>query len=354
MTALPTSPRQPEFGRKLDLKQGRIDLTHGAGGRASAQLVAELFAPAFANEWLAQGNDQAIVPMPAGRLALTTDSHVVAPLFFPGGDIGTLAVNGTVNDLAVGGATPLYLTAGFILEEGLALAYLARVVTSMAQAARAANVRIVAGDTKVVERGKADGVFITTAGVGVVPEGVRLDGAQARPGDAVLVSGALAEHGLAVLSQRENLGFDSSIVSDCAALNGLTAAMLAACPSLRLMRDPTRGGLGNTLNEICAQSDVGMRLDETALPLRAPVRAACEFYGLDPLYIANEGKLIAVCADEDADALLAVMRAHPLGRDAVRIGTVIDDAYRFVRLTTSFGGERLVDWLHGEMLPRIC
>ena len=339
---------------RLDLKHGRIDLTHGAGGRASAQLIAEVFAPALGNPWLDQGNDQAIMPRPAGRIAMSTDSHVVAPLFFPGGDIGTLAVNGTVNDLAMGGAQPLYLTAGFILEEGLPLADLARVVASMASAASAAGVQVVAGDTKVVERGKADGLFITTAGVGVVPDGVNLHGGNAQAGDAIIISGHLAEHGLAVLSQRENLGFDSNIVSDCAALNGLTAQMIAACPTLRLMRDPTRGGLGNTLNEICAQSGIGMRLNEDALPLRSAVRAACEFFGLDPLYIANEGKLIAVCAEQDADALLAVMRQHPLGQHAARIGTVTSDPNRFVRLTTSFGGERLVDWLHGEMLPRIC
>lgn len=346
--------RPLSHGRHLDLQHGRIDLTHGAGGRASAQLVAEVFAPAFDNAWLAQGNDQAIMPPIAGRLAMSTDCHVVAPLVFPGGDIGTLAVNGTVNDVAVGGARPLYLSAGFILEEGLALADLVRIVESMAQAARDAGVQIVTGDTKVVERGKADGLFITTAGVGVVPPGVELDGRNARPGDAVVVSGFLAEHGLAVLSQRENLGFDSSIVSDCAALNGLTARLVEACPSLRLMRDPTRGGLGNTLNEICQQSGVGMRIDEEALPIRPAVRAACEFFGLDALYIANEGKLVAVCAKEDAPALLAAMRAHPLGCYAALIGEVTDDARGLVRMRTAFGGERLVDWLNGEMLPRIC
>jgi hydrogenase expression/formation protein HypE len=323
-----------------------------------------VFAPALRNPWLDQGNDQAIMPRPAGRIAMSTDGHVVAPLFFPGGDIGTLAVNGTVNDLAMGGAQPLYLTAGFILEEGLLLADLVRVVASMASAAREAGVQVVAGDTKVVERGKVDGLFITTAGVGVVPEGLHLHGGNAQPGDAVIVSGYLAEHGLAVLSQRESLGFDSGIVSDCAALNGLTAQIISACPSLRLMRDPTRGGLGNTLNEICAQSSartggegaggVGMQLNENALPIRPAVHAACEFFGLDPLYIANEGKLIAICAEQDADALLAVMRQHPLGQHAARIGTVTADPHRFVRLTTDFGGDRLVDWLHGEMLPRIC
>ena len=344
-------------GRPLDLRRGRIDLTHGAGGRATAQLIAELFAPHFDrddNPWLRQGNDQAIMPPPGGRLALSTDCHVVTPLFFPGGDIGTLAVNGTVNDLAMGGARPLYLSAGFILEEGLPLADLLRVVQSMAQAAAAAGVHIVTGDTKVVERGKADGLFITTAGVGVVPDGVELDGANARPGDAVIVSGYLGDHGMAILSQREALGFDSPIASDCAALNGLVTHMLQHCPSLRLLRDPTRGGLANTLNELCQQSGVGMRINEAAVPVRPAVRAACEFFGLDPLYLANEGKLIAVCAAADAAALVQAMQAHPLGRDAAVIGEVCADAHGFVRMTTPFGGERLLDWLHGEMLPRIC
>ena len=344
-------------GRPLDLRNGRIDLTHGAGGRATAQLVAELFAPHFDrgdNLWLRQGNDQAIMPPIDGRLAFSTDCHVVTPLFFPGGDIGTLAVNGTVNDLAMGGARPLYLSAGFILEEGLPLADLLRVVQSMAEAAATAGVRLVAGDTKVVERGKADGLFITTAGVGVVPDGVELDGAHARPGDAVIVSGHLGDHGMAILSQREALKFDSPIESDSAALNGLVAHMLEHCRSLRLLRDPTRGGLANTLNELCQQSGVGMRIDEAALPIRPAVRAACEFFGLDPLYLANEGKLVAVCAAIEAAALVQAMRLHPLGRDAVVIGEVCTDEHGFVRMTSLFGGERLLDWLHGEMLPRIC
>jgi len=344
-------------GRPLDLRHGRIDLTYGAGGRATAQLVAELFAPHFDrgdNIWLRQGNDQAIMPPLDGRLAFSTDCHVVTPLFFPGGDIGTLAVNGTVNDLAMGGAKPLYLSAGFILEEGLPLADLLRVVQSMAEAAATAGVRLVAGDTKVVERGKADGLFITTAGVGVVPDGVELDGAHARPGDAVIVSGHLGDHGMAILSQREALRFDSPIESDCAALNGLVAHMLEQCNSLRLLRDPTRGGLANTLNELCQQSGVGMRIFEDALPVRPAVRAACELFGLDPLYLANEGKLVAVCATTEAAILVQTMRAHPLGRDAAVIGEVCTDDHGFVRMTTPFGGERLLDWLHGEMLPRIC
>ncbi len=340
--------------RKLDLAQGRIDMTHGSGGRAMAQLVDELFAPAFRNDYLAQGNDQAILPPPGGRLAIATDSHVISPLFFPGGDIGSLAVHGTVNDLAMGGATPLYLSAGFILEEGLPLADLKRIVDSMAAAARDAGVRIVTGDTKVVERGHGDGVYISTTGIGVVADGVQLCGSQARPGDAILVSGTLGEHGMAVMSQRENLGFASPIVSDSTALHTLAAALMAASPGLRLMRDPTRGGLATTLNEIARQSGVGMQLQEDAIPLQPAVRAACEFLGLDPLYVANEGKLIAVCPAAEADAALAALRAHPLGRHAANIGQVVADPHHFVRVRTPFGGERLLDWLAGEMLPRIC
>ncbi len=342
------------YPRKLDITHGRIDMTHGSGGRAMAQLVDELFAPAFRNDYLAQGNDQAILPPPGGRLAIATDSHVISPLFFPGGDIGSLSVHGTVNDLAMGGATPLYLSAGFILEEGLPLADLQRIVHSMAAAARDAGVRIVTGDTKVVERGHGDGVYISTTGIGVVADGVQLCGSQARPGDAILVSGTLGEHGMAVMSQRENLGFASPIVSDSAALHTLAAALMAASPGLRLMRDPTRGGLATTLNEIARQSGVGMQLQEDAIPLQPAVRAACEFLGLDPLYVANEGKLIAVCPAAEADAALAALRAHPLGRHAANIGQVVADPHHFVRVRTPFGGERLLDWLAGEMLPRIC
>ena len=254
----------------------------------------------------------------------------------------------------MGGATPLYLTVGFILEEGLPLADLARIVRSLAHAAREAGVAVITGDTKVVEQGKGDGVFITTTGIGVVPDGVNLSGHLAQPGDAVLVSGMLGDHGVAILSQREGLAFAADVVSDSAALHTLAAQLIAACPSLRLMRDPTRGGLATTLNEIAVQSGVGIRLDEAAIPVRPVVRAACEFLGLDPLYCANEGKLTAICAAADAPALLAAMRAHPLGQDAAIIGEVITDPRCFVRARTPFGGERLVDWLNGEMLPRIC
>lgn len=340
--------------RPLDLATGRVDLSHGSGGRAMAQLVEELFAAEFANDYLAQGNDGAILPPPAGRLVMSTDGHVVSPLFFPGGDIGCLAVHGTLNDVAVMGARPLYLAASFIIEEGFPLADLRRIVVSMAQAARAAGIPIVTGDTKVVERGKGDGVFITTTGVGVLPEGIRLAGDLARPGDRILVSGPIGEHGIAIFAQREGLSFEPPLVSDTAALHGLVETMLASGARLRVLRDPTRGGLATTLNEIARQSGVGMLLDEAAIPLKAAVAAACEFLGLDPLYVANEGKLVAVCAAEDADRLLAAMRTHPLGAQAAVIGEVIEDEQGFVQMVTRLGGRRVVDWLAGEQLPRIC
>jgi hydrogenase expression/formation protein HypE len=285
---------------------------------------------------------------------MSTDCHVVSPLFFPGGDIGCLSVHGTVNDVAVMGAKPLYLAAGFILEEGFALADLARIVESMAGAAKEAGVPVVTGDTKVVERGKGDGIFITTTGVGVLPDGLDLGGSLARPGDVILVSGSLGDHGVAIMSKRENLSFDAPIESDTAALNGLIDAMLATGAGLRCLRDPTRGGLAATLNEIATQSGVGMMLHEQAIPVKPVVAAACEFLGLDPLYVANEGKLIAICAGADVERLLAAMRAHPLGRGTVRIGEVIADDHHFVQMTTAFGGKRIVDWLAGDQLPRIC
>lgn len=345
---------KPDYARPLDLKHGRVEMSHGGGGRAMAQLIAELFARHLGNEVLAQGNDGALLPQPGGRLVVSTDCHVVSPLFFPGGDIGSLAVHGTVNDVAVMGAEPRYLTAGFILEEGFPLADLARIVASMAEAASRAGVRLVAGDTKVVEQGKGDGLFITTTGIGVQPEGLTLSGDRARPDDAVLLSGTIGDHGMAIMSRRENLSFDAPILSDSAALNGLTAAMLATGAELRLMRDPTRGGLAATLNEIAHQSGVGIHLEEAAIPVKPEVEAACELLGLDPLNIANEGKLIAVCAERDAERLLAAMRAHPLGQAAARIGRVVADDRHFVQMQTRFGGRRMVDWLSGEQLPRIC
>ena len=347
------------YVRPLDLKNGRVDMTHGSGGRAMVQLISELFAKHLGNEYLGQGNDGAVLPAPLidgkpGRLVMSTDCHVVSPLFFAGGDIGCLSVHGTVNDVAVMGATPLYLAAGFILEEGFALADLARIVESMAHAARTAGVPVVTGDTKVVERGKGDGLFITTTGVGVLPDGVQLGGARARAGNVVLVSGSIGDHGVAIMSQRENLSFEAPIVSDTAALNSLIATMLATGADIRCLRDPTRGGLAATLNEIAGQSGVGMMLHEKAIPVKPVVAAACELLGLDPLNVANEGKLIAICASADAPRLLAAMRAHPQGTDAAVIGDVIADDHHFVQLTTAFGGRRIVDWLAGDQLPRIC
>ncbi len=348
------SPRREIFARGLDLTHGCVEMSHGGGGRAMAQLIEELFLAAFDNEWLRARDDCAQFAVPAGRLVMATDSHVVSPLFFPGGDIGCLSVHGTLNDVAMAGARPLYLASSFILEEGFPLADLERIVESMAQAARRAGVPIVTGDTKVVERGKGDGVFITTTGVGVAPEGVTISASRAQPGDAILLSGALGEHGMAVLAQRENLGFDAPIQSDTAALHELVAAMVAAVPGIHCLRDPTRGGLASALNEIAQQSGVGMRLRESAIPVREPVRALCEFLGLDPLYVANEGKLLAICPAEAAETLLAAMRDHPLGREAAIIGEVVADDHGFVEMETVFGGRRLVDWLSGEQLPRIC
>ena len=333
---------------------GSVDMTHGGGGRAMAELIRTLFHKHLSNPILNQGNDGALVDLPPGRLVMSTDSHVITPLFFPGGDIGALSVNGTVNDVAMMGAKPLYLSAGFILEEGFPLADLERIVMSMAEASRAAGVPIVTGDTKVVEKGKGDGVFIATTGIGVVPEGISTSGNAARPGQAILVSGTMGDHGVAILSKRESLEFETEIQSDCAALNGLIAQMLAAVPTITTLRDPTRGGLAATLNEIASASKVGMMLDEAAIPIRPDVSAACEFLGLDPLYVANEGKLICICEDADADKLLAVMRAHPLGTNAARIGTVIEDEAHLIQMRTGFGGNRVVDWLAGEQLPRIC
>jgi hydrogenase expression/formation protein HypE len=343
-----------DYIRPIDFKRGVVDMSHGSGGRAMAQLIDELFLAAFDNEWLREMNDQARVPMPRGRLVVATDSHVITPLFFPGGDIGCLSVHGTVNDVAMAGAKPLYLTSGFILEEGYPLADLKRIVESMAKAAMEAGVPIITGDTKVVEKGKGDGVFINTTGVGVVPEGIDVSGNRARPGDAILVSGTMGDHGVAIMSLRENLTFETTIASDTQALHRLVAAMVEAVPTLHCLRDPTRGGLATTLNEIARQSGVGMRLEEAAIPVRAEVAAACEFLGLDPLYVANEGKLVAICSADDAPRLLSAMRAHPQGRDAAIIGEVVEDAHRFVQMRTGFGGSRMVDWLAGEQLPRIC
>lgn len=344
--------------RPLDIKNGRIDMGHGAGGRAAAQLIEELFVATLDNPYLRQGDDSASFAIPVGgRMVMATDGHVVSPLFFPGGDVGCLSVHGTINDVAMSGAQPLYLAASFIIEEGFPLAELKRIVDSMAAASREAGVPVITGDTKVVERGKGDGVFISTTGVGVVGPEVDISGSNARSGDVVLLSGTIGDHGVAVLSQRESLEFATTITSDTAALHTLVAAMLRAAPTaagLRVLRDPTRGGLATTLNEIAGQSGVGMVIQEAAIPVLPQVDAACELLGLDPLYIANEGKLVAICSPDCADAILLAMRAHPLGAQAVRIGVVTEDPHHFVQMDTRFGGRRVVDWLSGEQLPRIC
>lgn len=342
------------FPRPLDLVAGRVDLTHGGGGRAMAQLIAELFAGAFDNPYLAQGNDMAVMPPTGGRLVMSTDGYVVSPIFFPGGDIGSLAVHGTVNDVAMSGARPLYLSASFILEEGLPLAELKQVVESMAAAAKQANVLIVTGDTKVVERGKADGIFIATTGVGSLQDGLHIAGDRIRPGDAIILSGTIGDHGIALLSKRENLEFETTIESDSAPLHGLIRAMIEAEPDIHCLRDPTRGGLAATLNELAHQSGLGMILDEDAVPIRPAVRGACELLGIDPLGVANEGKLIAFCPADKAEALVAAMRRQPFGENAAIIGHAQPDPRRLVWLRTSFGSQRVVEWFHGEQLPRIC
>lgn len=342
------------FTSPLDLQQGTVDMSHGSGGRAMAQLIEELFVRHLDNDLLRQANDQALFEPPAGRLAISTDSYVISPLFFPGGDIGSLAVHGTINDVAMAGAKPLYLSASFILEEGFLLADLEKIVISMAAAAKQAGTPIVTGDTKVVERGKGDGIFITTTGIGVVPANVNISGNRAKAGDRILISGSIGDHGVAILSSRENLQFSTTLSSDSAALADLVACMVQAVPDIHCLRDPTRGGLATTLNELARQSAVGMRIMENDIPVKSSVKAACELLGLDPLYIANEGKLVCICPPEPAEALLALMRNHPLGREAAIIGEVIAEPEGLVQMVTSFGGHRVVDWLAGEQLPRIC
>jgi hydrogenase expression/formation protein HypE len=329
-------------------------LGHGSGGTLSAELIRDVFLPALANPVLARLDDQAIVNVNGQRLAFTTDSFVVKPLFFPGGDIGSLAVHGTINDLAMGGAQPLFLSAAFIIEEGFPIDQLRKIVASMQQAASAAGVQVVTGDTKVVERGKGDGVFINTTGIGLVAPEVELSANHARPGDKVLLSGSIGEHGIAILAQREGIEFETTIESDSASLHTLVQAMLQAGTGIRCMRDPTRGGLSSALNEIAGQSHVGIELDERAIPLREGVASACDLLGLDPLYVANEGKLIAIVAPENADAVLQAMRRHPLGGQAQIIGVVKAATPFLVTMRTSLGTTRIVDMLAGDQLPRIC
>jgi hydrogenase expression/formation protein HypE len=350
-------PEVKEFGLSCPLPLSSNDhvlLGHGSGGKLSAELVQQIFLPEFRNPALARLDDQAVLNVNGCRLAFTTDSFVVKPLFFPGGDIGSLAVHGTVNDLAMGGAQPLFLSAAFILEEGLPFDVLRRVVRSMTQAAKAAGVLVVTGDTKVVEKGSCDNLFINTTGIGLVPEGVEMSADRARPGDKVLLSGAIGEHGIAILAQREGLQFESSIESDSAALHTLVADMLKVTLDIRCMRDPTRGGLSSTLNEIAAQSRVGIELEEGAILVREDVKGACEMLGLDPLYVANEGKLVAIVKPEAADDVLRAMLSHPFGRQARVIGSVTQNHAGLVTMRTVLGTSRIVDMLAGDQLPRIC
>jgi len=332
-----------------------IVMGHGGGGKLGNELVEHLFLPAFRNPELENLGDAAVLDAAGARLALSTDSFVVQPLFFPGGSIGDLAVNGTVNDLAVSGAEPKYLSASFILEEGFALAQLAAIVSAMAKAAAIAGVKIVTGDTKVVERGHGDGCYITTAGVGVLRSDAAVGPKRARNGDAVIVSGTIGDHGMAIMSVREGLEFESQIRSDCAALNGMIGEVLdAAGAAVHTMRDPTRGGLASTLNEIALASDAGIVIDETSLPVRAEVQSACELLGLDPVYVANEGKAVFFVAPEAADRVLQVLRAHSLGKDAARIGYVTAEHKRMLVARTAMGANRVIPTMIGEQLPRIC
>ena len=341
------------------IRDKSITMAHGGGGRAMRELIERLIVPAFANPLLAPLEDQARIEVRGlaeigDRLAFTTDSYVVSPLFFAGGDIGTLAICGTVNDLAMSGAVPLFLSCGLIIEEGFATADLERVLASMSSAARQAGVNVVTGDTKVVNRGAADRLFINTAGIGVIASGVNISATRAQPGDVIIVNGTLGDHGVAILVARNELELESDIASDCQPLHGLVQAMLGACIDIHCLRDATRGGLATVLNEFAISSNVGMRLQERALPQKPEVRGACEMLGLDVLYMANEGKLVAVVPREGADAVLAAMRAHPAGVDAAIVGEVLAEPAGHVILNTLFGGERVVDMLVGEQLPRIC
>ena len=345
--------------RSGKVRESRITLAHGGGGKAMHDLIDDVFVSSFGNALLTPLEDQARIELASlatlgDRLAFTTDSYVVEPLFFPGGDIGSLAVNGTVNDLAVGGARPLHLSCGFILEEGLPVEILRRVVASMRGAASAAGVTIVTGDTKVVPRGAADKMFINTAGIGVIPQGIEIGATRAAPGDAVLISGTIGDHGATVLKARGDLAFDAALRSDCQPLTGLVAALLQACPQVHCLRDATRGGVATVLNEFAQAAAVGILVEETAIPVREEVRGVCELLGLDPLYMANEGKLVAVVPRHSEQAALAAMRAHPSGSDAALIGRVREGPPGSVVLATVFGGERIVDMLVGDQLPRIC
>lgn len=332
----------------------RILLAHGSGGELSHELVASLFAQVFSNPLLDPLDDMAVLRIGESRLAFTTDSYVVTPIFFPGGDIGRLAVCGTVNDLAMGGAIPLFLSAGFIIDEGFPLASLEKIVLSMQYTASESGVKIVTGDTKVVNRGGADQIFINTAGIGLIPDGIHVSGSLAGPGDRVLLSGTIGDHGVAILSSREGLEFSTTLTSDCSPLNHLVAEMLEICPAILCLRDPTRGGLSTALNELARQSGVGIWVDEKRIPIKEEVRGACELLGLDPFILANEGKLVAIVPPESAAKILQRMHSHPLGRDAAMVGEVKEEPRGKVVLRTSMGSTRLMDMLVGEPLPRIC
>ena len=345
---------EPRRGRRPVLRDERITLAHGAGGKATRDLVAAIFLEELGNELLAPLGDSAVGRPPSGRLALTTDSYVVKPLSFPGGDIGELAVNGTVNDLAVAGARPLWLAAGFVLEEGLPVSDLRELVVSMGAAARRAGVVVAAGDTKVVERGKADGLYVTTSGVGVLEHDVELGSDRVRPGDRVLLSGTLADHGMAVMIARGDLKLEGDVASDTAPVHELAASLLTLGDGVRWLRDPTRGGLATALNELAGQSGLAVRMRESALPVEPAVNAACEILGIDPLYVANEGKLVAVVAENVAEEALALLRRSPLGARAVELGVVEAEPEGMVLLDTALGGSRIVDLLVGDPLPRIC
>lgn len=335
-------------------KTKNVLLAHGSGGKLSQELVRSMFVSELENDLLCRMDDAASLNIGGGRLAFTTDSYVVSPIFFPGGDIGKLAVCGTVNDLATSGAVPKYLSLAMIIEEGLPLEDLSRVVQSIKAAAAEAGVKIVTGDTKVVNRGKADRLFINTSGIGVIPEGLDISGVNAQPGDVVMLSGSIGDHGMAIMAQREGFSFQVPVASDCAPLNGMIAAMLAVSKNIRVLRDPTRGGLATTLNEIAEQSKAGITINEEAIPVKDAVRSACELLGFDPLYVANEGKMIVIAGSEDVGRLLEVMRANPYGAEAVVIGEVTAERPGKVILKTALGARRVMDMLSGELLPRIC
>jgi hydrogenase expression/formation protein HypE len=332
----------------------QIVMGHGSGGKMSQDLIQRVFQVEFNSQALLAGNDFACLSGSAGRLVTSVDAHIVAPLFFPGGDIGKLAICGTVNDVAVSGGIPKYITAAFILEEGLNIETLQKIVHSMQATALEAGVEIVSGDTKVVEKGKGDGVFITTTGIGFVPEGRNIHGANAQPGDQILISGNLGDHGIAVLAARGDLGFETGVESDTAPLNHMIEQLLQAAPHVHVLRDPTRGGLATTLNEIAVQSNIGMMLDESAMPIQQAVGAASDMLGFDPLYIANEGKVIVIVPKNECDAALHALRAHPYGKNAALIGEITSEHPKRVLLKTLIGGTRMLDVMAGEMLPRIC